>query len=81
MSFGLHLSVPSDAIWLLDAGGAVVDRFCYGGSLADCALLPAVDVSLTRSPDLAGAFTPHDEAAGSGGAAFSPGTRLDGGSF
>jgi len=81
LSFGLHLSVPSDAIWLLDAGGAVVDRFCYGASSADCALAPADDVSLTRSPDLTGEFTPHAAAAGSGGTAFSPGTRLDGSPF
>jgi hypothetical protein len=81
LSFGLHLSVPSDAIWLLDAGGAVVDRFCYGASAAECALPAADDVSLTRSPDLTGEFMPHDAAAGSGGTAFSPGTRVDGSEF
>jgi len=80
LSFGLHLSVPADAVWLLDAQGGVVDRFCYGGA-ADCSLPAASDASLTRAPDLTGAFTPHAQAAGAGGAAFSPGTRLDGSPF
>ena len=81
LSFGLHLSVPADAVWLLDAQGGVVDRLCYGGSSADCSLPAAEDASLTRAPDLSGDFTPHDAAAGSGGEAFSPGTRLDGTPF
>ncbi len=81
LSFGLHLSTPADAVWLLDPQGAVVDRFCYGSSSADCAWPAATDASLTRSPDLTGDFTPHDQATGSNKAAFSPGTRLDGTPF
>lgn len=81
LSFGLHLSVPADVVWLLDAQGGVVDRFCYGGSTSDCAIRAAEDASLTRAPDLTGDFAPHNTAAGSAGAAFSPGTRLDGAPF
>ncbi|HUU03137.1 MAG TPA: lamin tail domain-containing protein [Myxococcota bacterium] len=81
LSFGLHLSVPSDSVWLLDAQGAVVDRFCYGSASVDCDLAAATDASLTRSPDLTGDFVSHDQATGSNGAAFSPGTRLDGSPF
>ncbi|HSA23675.1 MAG TPA: lamin tail domain-containing protein, partial [Myxococcota bacterium] len=81
LSFGLHLSVPADAVWLLDAAGGVVDRFCYGSPAAGCPLQAAADASLTRAPDLTGDFGPHDAAAGANGAAFSPGTRLDGNPF
>ncbi|MBN2494594.1 MAG: lamin tail domain-containing protein [Deltaproteobacteria bacterium] len=80
LSFGLHLSDPSDTVWLLDPEGGAVALFCYGGA-DDCALPAAEDASLTRDPDLTGDFTPHDEAAGSGGAAFSPGTLVDGTPF
>ncbi len=37
--------------------------------------------SLTRSPDIGGPFTAHTTAAGSLGAVFSPGTRVDGTTF
>jgi len=37
--------------------------------------------SLTRDPDLTGAFVKHSLAAGAGGSLFSPGTRLDGAPF
>jgi len=80
LSFGLHLSVPGDSVWLLDDQGQV-DRFCYGSASADCDLAAATDASLTRSPDLTGDFVSHDQATGSNGAAFSPGTRLDGSQF
>lgn len=65
---------------LFDADGLLVARFCYGGADA-CAIAPAGDQSLTRAPDLTGEFVPHTEAAGAEGAAFSPGTRLDGTPF
>ncbi len=81
LSFGLHLSVPADAVWLLDAEGGVVDRFCYGSPAAGCPLQAADDASLTRDPDLTGDFVPHPTAAGAGGATFSPGARLDGTAF
>ncbi|MBN1945240.1 MAG: lamin tail domain-containing protein [Bradymonadales bacterium] len=79
--FGLHLSMPSDHILLLDDAGAVVARFCYGEAEGECSLEPAADESLTRSPDLVGSFVPHTDAEGSAGVAFSPGTRLDGTAF
>jgi len=37
--------------------------------------------SLTRDPDISGAFVQHSGATGSGGAVFSPGTRIDGTMF
>jgi len=37
--------------------------------------------SLTRDPDISGAFVQHSVATGSGGALFSPGTRIDGAMF
>lgn len=80
LPFGLHLSTPADTMWLLDAGGAVVARFCVGGD-GECALDAASDESLTRDPDVTGAFVPHREATGSGGEAFSVGTRVDGSAF
>lgn len=80
LPFGLHLSVPADSMLLLDASGAVVARFCYGAA-PECPLAAASDESSTRSPDLTGDFVPHRTAAGSGGAAFSVGTRADGTDF
>lgn len=80
LPFGLHLSTPADSLWLLDLEGAVVARFCYGGD-DDCALEPAADESLTRSPERTGDFVPHRDAAGSSGEAFSVGTRADGTAF
>jgi hypothetical protein len=59
----------------------VVARFCYGVGEGDCALEPAADASLTRSPDLSGDFVAHTSADGAGDAAFSPGTRVDGSPF
>ena len=80
IAFGLHLSTPADSMLLLDAQGAVVARFCYGGA-GDCALTAAGDESLTRSPELTGPFVPHRGAAGSNGEPFSVGTRADGTPF
>jgi len=79
--FGLHLSTPSDALFLLDPSGGVVAWFCYGEASGECSQVLAFDASLTRSPDVTGGFEPHATAAGSGGASFSPGTRLDGTDF
>jgi len=58
----------------------VVAYFCYGAA-APCALQAASDESLTRAPDLTGAFVPHRTATGAAGAAFSVGTRVDGSAF
>ncbi|MCZ7677476.1 MAG: lamin tail domain-containing protein [Sandaracinaceae bacterium] len=80
LPFGLHLSTPADTVWLLDVDGAVVARFCVGGD-GECAIDAATDESLTRDPDVTGAFVPHRDATGSGGEAFSVGTRVDGSAF
>ena len=80
LPFGLHLASPADAIFLLDGDQKVVAYFCYGGTV-DCPLAAASDQSLTRSPDVTGDFVPHKSAAGSNGAAFSVGTRVDGSAF
>jgi hypothetical protein len=78
--FGLHLSTPADSMTLLDTASLVVARFCYGGT-DDCSQAAATDQSLTRSPELIGAFVPHTDVTGPGGAAFSPGTHADGTPF
>lgn len=80
LPFGLDLSLPLDTMWLLDDEEQVVARFCYGAT-GDCALDPATDQSLTRSPDITGDFVPHTTASGADGAAFSVGTRVDGTPF
>jgi hypothetical protein len=77
--FGLDLTTPADAIYLLDADGKVVAWLCWGGT-GECARAAATDQSLTRSPDGAGDFVPHEDAAGAQGA-FSPGTKVDGSGF
>lgn len=76
--FGLDLDDAGDTVRLLDAGGLLVALAAYG----DGAPVPATsDQSLTRSPDLTGAFVPHTTAAGAEGASMSPGSRADGGPF
>jgi hypothetical protein len=79
---GLNLDDDGDVLRLLDAQWREVFVFAYGDACAGPACPPAIaDRSLTRSPDLVGDFVPHDEAPGSDGAIFSPGTRLDGTRF
>lgn len=80
LPFGLHLASPADAILLLDGNGKVVSYFCYGGTTG-CPLAAPSDESMTRSPDVTGAFVSHKGAAGANGAAFSAGTRVDGAGF
>ena len=58
----------------LNNGLADVASVSYGSEGGD-------DQSLTRDPDIGGAFTQHSEAAAAGGALFSPGTQLDGTQF
>lgn len=53
----------------------------YGIPTSGCDLDAAADQSNTRSPDVTGAFEPHSSTAGSDGALFSPGTRIDGSDF
>lgn len=78
LPYGLSLNNDGDAVKLLDAAGALVAEFNYGG---DSGLEPAFDESLTRLPDKTGEFVPHSQAAGAEGAIFSPGTKLDGTGF
>ncbi|MCA9999910.1 MAG: Ig-like domain-containing protein, partial [Anaerolineales bacterium] len=70
----LGLNNPGDTVTLADAGGTVVQTAVYGAEGGD-------NQSLTRDPDLSGAFAKHSLAAGSGGALFSPGTRVNGSPF
>jgi endonuclease/exonuclease/phosphatase family metal-dependent hydrolase len=60
-----------DTITLADGVGTEVASQTYGGEGGD-------NQSLTRDPDLSGGFVQHSGATGSGGALFSPGTRVDG---
>ena len=73
-SFSLGLNNTGDSVTLATADGTVVASASYGGEGGD-------DQSLTRDPDLSGTFVKHSGAAGSGGALFSPGTRIDGSDF
>jgi hypothetical protein len=76
--YGLDLDDAGDKIVLLDSNGLFVDEFTYGDQGGTPA---ASDESLTRDPDLTGAFTPHTQATNASGAIFSPGTGTDGSSF
>ena len=58
----------------LDDGGSSTLEYVYGGEGGN-------DQSLTRDPDITGAFVEHSTASASGGALFSPGTMLDGTPF
>ena len=63
-----------DTLTLVDNSGTVMDTYTYGSEGGD-------NQSLTRDPDITGAFVKHSLANGSGGALFSPGARLDGTAF
>jgi|GEM_PF-1422480 len=71
----LGLNNSGDTISLYDPAGNLVDTYTYG-SEADH------DQSLNLDPDITGAtFAQHSTIAGSGGAAYSVGTRVDGSLF
>ncbi len=70
----LSLNNSGDTISLLDPNSTIIDTVNYSA-------LASNDQSLTRSPDLTGPFVLHSQAQGSGGALFSPGTRIDGTPF
>ena len=77
-SNGLNLDDDGDVLRLLDADRRHVFMFAYGDACdaEDPACWPAVsDRSLTRTPDLMGAFAPHEDTL------FSPGTLADGEPF
>ena len=74
----LALINSGGVITLRDASGLPISFVTYG---ADAGLQADTNQSLTHSPDITGSFVPHKVALGSGGNAFSPGTRVDGSFF
>jgi uncharacterized protein (TIGR03437 family) len=75
---GLSLSNTGGIVTLRDSSGAVANIFEYGGATG---LSGGANQSMTRSPDINGAFTGHGTATGGGGRLLSPGTRVDGTPF
>ena len=74
---GLSLSNTAGLITLRNASGNIVNFLAYGGSTG---LDADENQSLTRSPDVTGAFALHLTVS-DGGRAFSPGTQFTGASF
>jgi predicted extracellular nuclease len=73
-SGNLSLNNSGDTVTLND-GASDQDVVTYGGEGGD-------DQSITRDPDITGpSFVKHSTTTGSGGALFSPGTKIDGLSF
>ncbi len=72
-SGALGLNNGGDTI-LIDDGSSSTLEYVYGSEGGN-------DQSLTREPDISGAFVLHSNAVASGGALFSPGTQLDGTPF
>lgn len=72
---GLSLNNGGDTITVKDGLAAVVDAVTYGSTEGNA------NQSITRSPDITGPFVEHSTAAGSGGALFSPGSRVNGAPF
>jgi hypothetical protein len=72
---GLSLNNGGDTITVKDGSAAVVDSVTYGATEG------GANQSITRSPDITGPFVEHSTAAGSGGALFSPGARVNGAPF
>ena len=75
---GLSLSNSGGIVTLRDSSGAIANIFEYGGATG---LSSGANQSLTRSPDISGAFAGHGTATNADGRLFSPGTRLDGTPF
>ncbi len=70
----LGLTNSSDGIIIEDATATEIISYTYGSEAGS-------DQSITRSPDITGSDNPmvaHSTATGSGGALFSPGTKIDG---
>ncbi|HJU57023.1 MAG TPA: lamin tail domain-containing protein, partial [Pyrinomonadaceae bacterium] len=74
----LSLVNTGGVVSLRNADEQLVTIFSYGGSTG---LNGSANQSLTRSPDITGAFTLHTTASGSNGAPYSPGTRVNGQPF
>ena len=77
-SGGLSLLNSDGIVTLRNPTGLLVTFASYGGSSG---LPGGANQSLTRSPDLIGAFTLHQTAPASDNRPFSPGTRLNGEPF
>lgn len=75
---GLSLSNTGGIVTLRERSGAFANIFEYGGATG---LSGGSNQSLTRSPDIAGAFTGHATASSAAGRLLSPGTRVDGAPF
>ncbi len=72
------LNNSGGAVTLVDNANETVSFVTYGDAGG---LKGDANQSLTRSPDITGAFALHQSATRSAGRAFSPGTRLDGTPF
>lgn len=72
----LGLNNDGDTLTVYDLSAVVVFSYTYGSEGGD-------NQSLTRDPDIIGPvpFKKHSTATGSGGALYSPGTRIDGAGF
>lgn len=72
----LILNNDGDTVSLMDDTAALIDTYTYGSEGGD-------NQSITRDPDISGLdpMVKHSQAAGSNGALFSPGTKVDGSSF
>jgi uncharacterized protein (TIGR03437 family) len=77
-SSGLSLTNSGLTILIRDANGNQITTFTYGGASG---LQGDNNQSLTRSPDITGAFVQHTAATGANGRRFSPGLRTDGTPF
>jgi len=70
----LGLTNSGGEITLLDGSGNVIQEITYGSEAGN-------GQSLTRDPEIDGAFVLHSNATNSAGALFSPGTHVDGSPF
>lgn len=75
---GLSLTNGGLTVLIRDAAGNIIAEFPYGGSTS---LEGDNNQSLTRSPDVTGAFVQHTAAAGANGRRYSPGLKVDGTPF
>jgi hypothetical protein len=77
-SGGLSLVNSGGVITLRNKNSEIVSSIAYGTSLG---LRADQNQSLTRTPDITGAFSLHSLAAGGPDRSFSPGTKVDGSAF
>jgi hypothetical protein len=77
-TIGNGLANGGDLVELRDSSGTLIDSVGYGSAGG---VTGGSGQSATRDPDLTGSFVNHSTATGSGGALFSPGTKIDESSF